>query len=88
MRKRAHVVESRERLVRAIRANPGNDETVANLLAEELKLPIDAKTDELASRRIMRYMPYIEPDLADSLREAIVARGPSDLPARSLSVAA
>lgn len=69
--------ESLHLLLRAIYKHSADAETIAQIIAEELKLHIDIKTVEPAGRRILRYLPRIEAHVADSLREMILAQGPS-----------
>jgi hypothetical protein len=77
MRTDVSKTESLHLLLRAICKHSADAETIAQIIAEELNLHIDIKTVEPAGRRILRYLPRIEAHVADSLREMILAQGPS-----------
>lgn len=80
--------EAREGLFGAIRKNPSDQDTIANLMAEALDIPKRDSSKEPSGVRIVRYLPYIKAAIADALREAVLTRGPSDASGLTLAAAA
>lgn len=73
--------ETRDLLFNTILKNPGDVDTIADLMADDvLKLKRDASRVEHSGRRIVRYLPYLDAVAADGLRAMLLAKGPPSEP--------
>ena len=68
--------------------HPESVPTADQLLAEALGLPPTNSSDLDPVKRILRCIPYANTQLADDLRGAILARGPTPVPAEPYTAVA
>lgn len=73
MRMASEATEARELLFNAILKNPGDVDTVADLMAEVLGVKRDTRIVERSGHRILRYLPHINTATATALTGAILA---------------
>ena len=85
---KAREAEARQLLYEALYEHPEYISTVAELLAEYRWLGKVAPGDASAARRVLQCIPFIPPQIASDLREAILAKGPDVPPGEPEAAAA
>jgi hypothetical protein len=80
--------EARDHLYNAMLKNLGDVDTIADVIADELKLKRDSRMPEPRGTRIVRYLPHVDGGTADALSELVLARGASDRKPTALQTAA